>query len=224
MGSLPGAHPGISLRRASSAVTCAPTGVRAASCSSDASEELKVSRSASTARRRRGGGVVDLVTEGCCHLPEADELLASARHGVHAAHGLEEALDEVNPEREPSAGEIAEGPRRHPEHPPVSDSPGGREIAAALVHTWKPPPHWPGLSIVIMCTAASRPERRTRWTCPSSSTHQQSAGSPSLKISWPSTNAYSSPASRSSPELLVGEPVEEEHGAQLADVDHIVSK
>ena len=75
-----------------------------------------------------------------------------------------------------------------------------------------------------MITADSRPESRSRWTCPSNSTHQQSAGSPSLKISWPSTNAVLLTDLEELAKLRVGQPVEDERLAQLADVHHIVSK
>ena len=66
-------------------------------------------------------------------LAERDERLALARHRVHAADGLEEALDEEDAEREPRARQLAERRRRHPEHPPRARAPGRREVAARRV-------------------------------------------------------------------------------------------
>ena len=94
---------------------------------------LNVSCNASTARVAADAGLLSSWRSPAAIVPETDELLALSRHGVHSAHGLEEALDEMHAEREPSAGEVTERPRGHPEHPPRADAPGGGEVAAALV-------------------------------------------------------------------------------------------
>ena len=151
-------------------------------------------------------------------------LLASPRHGVHAAHGLEEALDEVNPEREPSAGEIAEGPRRHPEHPPVSDSPGGREIAAALVPRVEATTPLAGI-VHRHHVHGGLAARKANEVDLSLEQHPPAVRRVTLLEDLLALDERVFLTSLEKlTELLVGEPVEEEHGAQLADVDHIVSK
>jgi len=85
---------------------------------------------------RPGGGgcrVVDLVRETGGERAEGDQGGALPRRRLDGARGVVQALDEMLAEGEPGIEPVAQYVRRHPEHPPVSRSPAGREVDAVFV-------------------------------------------------------------------------------------------
>ena len=102
----------ISRRSASIATNCSG-GQRALGETYERREDVVVRLLQRVDGARRGRRrVVDLVGEAGGERSERDQRVALARHRFHHAHGLEEALDEVDAEREPGAGELTELGRR----------------------------------------------------------------------------------------------------------------
>ena len=156
-------------------------------------------------------------------LTQADQPLALARHRVHAAHGLEEALDEVDAERKPLACQLTQLPRAEPEHPARGDCPGGREVLARLV---------PRMEAARPLTrpfhrhhhdrGLAPGARRTMATCPSSNTHQQSGGVALLEELLALLEVQLLTDREQLAKLAVGQRFEQEERTKVFDVHQIV--
>ena len=187
----------------------------------------QVSCSASTARAVGRRRVVDLVREPGRQRAERDERLALARQRLHAAHRLEEALDQVDAEREPGLrASSPERRRRHPQHPPAARA--ARRWRGRCRRRPRPGtrrPTRPGRSIVVITTDSSCPARRTRSTRPSSSTHQDSAGSPSRNSILAVVEGHLLAAPRAARAAARrSSPSKRKIGRELVDVHQIVAR
>ena len=162
-------------RTARPGATARPAGPATRAGSSHASSE-RVDRA-----RRRRRRVVDLVREPGRERPQRDQRLALARSALRCARRSGRSPRSGGRRTGTTRRASHEGRRRHPQQPPAASRHGrSRGTRRRRPRRGTRPAHTPGPSIAST-TVSSRPSCRTRSTAPSSSTHQKSAGSPSVE-------------------------------------------
>ena len=94
-----------------------------------------------------GRGLLSSWASPAASVPRATSASRCRDMRLHHPHGLEEALDEVQAEREPGRRPARETVGGHPEDPASGGAAAGGEIAPVSSQARKPPAHSPGRSI-----------------------------------------------------------------------------